>query len=268
MRDAAAIELAPVPGIAPNPSRAYVGLFWVSRIFSASLALTPPPPPLGVLVVAAAAAVVEAGVEITSCARLISSSLRVFSSAASRSRSYPSCLIRSASSRALRSASAKLTGLALLAPRPSLDFLGPPVALPEVVDEVREEEEEFKRDAVSFAVRAAAEDVIVLGDGTAGAGAGVSLGEVAAAAAAATLGEGDRTAPPRMGGVETRLAGVDDGLGVDGLDQDSKKSSSLSSLTGVSVPLSIPSTYIPFGNLSSLSILERKSSRRTRQNPP
>lgn len=71
------------------------------------------------------------------------------SSSRSRSLSYPSCLIRSASSTALRSASAKSMGAAaFFAPRPpSFDFFGAAAAEPVGVDTAGDE---LRRDAPSF----------------------------------------------------------------------------------------------------------------------
>jgi len=60
------------------------------------------------------------------------------------------------------------------------------------------------------------------------------------------ISETDR---PMMGGVEMRgVPGLDD-LGVEGLDQESKKSSSVSSLARAAEGASIPSTTIPLGKL-------------------
>jgi hypothetical protein len=67
--------------------------------------------------------------------------------------------------------------------------------------------------------------------------------------------EAEEAARPSIGGVAT-LAGVldaDEGLGVEGFDHDSKKSSSPPGLSppasGVAEPVSTPSTCIPFGYL-------------------
>lgn len=72
---------------------------------------------------------------------------------------------------------------------------------------------------------------------------------------------------PRTGGVATR-AGVleaEEGLGVDGLDHDSKKSSSPST-GGVSTPVvSTPSTCMPFGYLETKRPLSAQQDRRKRE---
>ena len=152
-----------------------------------------------------------------------------------RSRSYPSCLILSASSIALRSASAKSTGLVLAAPKPNFDFLGPVEAVTDPPDEA-----EFKREVPPRRPgRAAADEVSVRGE------RGGLGGLVVSVLVVVGVAETDR---PIMGGVEMRgVPGLDD-LGVEGLDQESKKSSSVSSLAGAA-GASIPSTTIPLGNL-------------------
>lgn len=146
--------------------------------------------------------------------------------------------MRSASSSAFRSASAKSTGLVLDAPSPSFDFFGR-----EVVDELMEDAE-FRREAPpNLAARAAAEDVMVRGTGEAMV-LEVDEDEVAAEL---TAGEGVR---PMTGGVETLGVAGADGLGVEGFDQELKKSSSVSSFGGAVTDDSTPSTTIPFGNLA------------------
>jgi hypothetical protein len=54
---------------------------------------------------------------------------------------------------------------------------------------------------------------------------------------------------PMMGGVDTLGVPGAELLGVDGLDHESKKSSSVSSLEAGEADASTPSTTIPFGNL-------------------
>jgi len=104
----------------------------------------------------------------------------------------------------------------------------------DVVDDV--ELFEFRREAPSLAERAA--EVIVRG------AAGVVASEVTGGGG--TLGDGVR---PMMGGVEILgVAGADD-LGVAGLDQELKKSSSVSSFGAGVGEVSIPSMAIPLGNL-------------------
>lgn len=150
-----------------------------------------------------------------------SSSLRAFSSCSSRCRSYPSCLIRSASSRAFRSASAKLTGFAFDAPRPSFDFFG---AAEEDVEDA-----EFNLDVPlpRRAGRAAAEEVMVRAAGGLVVVVVVVVKVVDPDAAEVELDtEGVR---PIMGGVAMRGVPGAEVLGVVGFDQESKKSSSVSS---------------------------------------
>ena len=128
----------------------------------------------------------------------------------------------------------------MAAPKPNFDFLG---AAEVVIDPP--DEPEFKRDeAPRRPGRAAADEVSVRGEG----GAGVGLGGLVAVLvfAVVDIAEGGR---PIMGGVEIRgVPGLDD-LGVEGLDQESKKSSSVSSLATAAAGASIPSTTIPLGNL-------------------
>ena len=237
---------APAPGIAPNPSLGN------AANFEGSVAADPnlfPPFVVALVAIVVLAAAAVAALELSSCALCrASASFLAFSSFSSRSRSYPSCLILSASSIALRSASAKSTGLVLAAPKPSFDLFGR--VLEAVVDPA--DEAEFKREvpAPRRPGRAAAEEVSVLGE------VGV---EVVVAGATMVLvlvlvvTEADR---PIMGGVAMRgVPGLDD-LGVEGLDQESKKSSSVSSLAAAAaVGASIPSTTIPLGNLTKSSRL-------------
>lgn len=125
----------------------------------------------------------------------------------------------------------------MAAPKPNFDFLG----AEEVVDPP--DEAEFKREvAPRRPGRAAADEVRVRGEG----GAGVTLGGLAELVFMEVgMAETDR---PIMGGVEMRgVPGLDD-LGVEGLDQESKKSSSVS-LARAAAGASIPSTTIPLGNL-------------------
>ena len=194
-----------------------------------------------------------AALEPSSCAFFkASASSLAFSSLSSRSRSYPSCLILSASSIALRSASAKSTGLVLAAPKPNFDFLGAVLEL--IVDPP--DEAEFKREvpAPGRVGRAAAEEVSVRGVGVvivvAGMGGLVVVLELLVVVV--DVAESDL---PIMGGVAMRgVPGLDD-LGVGGLDQESKKSSSVSSLVVVpSTGASIPSTTIPLGNLNNRAV--------------
>lgn len=115
------------------------------------------------------------------------------------------------------------------APNPSLDFLGADVV--ELAEEA-----EFRREvpAPRRAGRAADDEVRVRGAaGEAVAGGGlVTL-------LAAELADGLR---PMIGGVEMRgVPGLED-FGVEGLDHESKKSSSVSSFAGTVVGASIPST--------------------------
>lgn len=107
------------------------------------------------------------------------------------------------------------------------------------------EEPEFRRDVPlpSRAGRAVEEELIVRGAGASGG---------LAADVATLLADPDADAAdgvrPIMGGVDILgVPGADD-LGVEGLDQESKKSSSVSALSVV-VGASTPSTTIPFGNL-------------------
>lgn len=73
-------------------------------------------------------------------------------------------------------------------------------------------------------------------------------GGLAAEAAAAGVVVAVIVDRPIIGGVEIRgVPGLDD-LGVEGLDQESKKSSSVSSLA-TAAGTSVPSTTIPLGNL-------------------
>lgn len=74
-----------------------------------------------------------------------------------------------------------------------------------------------------------------------GAGAAMGVDDVVAAGA-----EGAR---PITGGVDVRGVPGAEPLGVAGFDQDSKKSSSVSSLGAGAAGASIPSTKIPAGNL-------------------
>ncbi len=92
---------------------------------------------------------------------------------------------------------------------------------------------ELSRELPNLLARLVADDVMVRG-----------ADELAVDAGCA--GEGVR---PMIGGVET--LGVDgaDGLGVEGFDHDSKKSSSVCSLGVEVAAFSTPSTTIPFGNL-------------------
>ena len=81
-------------------------------------------------------------------------------------------------------------------------------------------------------------------------GVGVGLGGLVVEFVV-VVGVAEETDRPIMGGVEMRgVPGLDD-LGVVGLDQESKKSSSVSSL-GRAAAGSIPSTTIPFGNLGGV----------------
>lgn len=108
------------------------------------------------------------------------------------------------------------------APSPSFDFF----AAVDVEDIV---EAEFSREAPppSFPGRAAEEDVVVRGE-------------------AELDADGVR---PIMGGVDTLGVPGAEPLGVDGLDHESKKSSSVCSLAGGEADASTPSTTIPFGKL-------------------
>lgn len=94
------------------------------------------------------------------------------------------------------------------------------------------DEAELRREVPlpSLAGRAAVDDVIVRG-------AGVVLVEL----------DPDGVLP-MMGGVAIRGVPGADPFGVEGLDHESKKSSSVSSFAGVAAT-STPSTAIPFGNL-------------------
>jgi hypothetical protein len=171
----------------------------------------------------------DASLPISVALRLFSASFLAFSSASSRSRSYPNWRIRSSSSRALRSAAAKSTALVFCAPNPpSLDFLAA-VDDAVVVAVVVREEREAADEVVNVCEADDADDVVVV----------LELVRL-----------------PRTGGVAV-LAGVldvEDGLGVEGLDHDSKKSSS-SCRGGDSTPVvSIPSTCIPFGYLIKTKI--------------
>ena len=132
----------------------------------------------------------------------------------------------------------------MAAPKPNFDFLG----AVEVTDPP--EEAEFKREAPPRRPgRAAADEVSVRGEG----GVGVALGGLVELVLM-VLGIAE-TDLPIMGGVEIRgVPGLDD-LGVEGLDQESKKSSSVSSL-GRAAAGSIPSTTIPLGNLISIEFLD------------
>ena len=70
---------------------------------------------------------------------------------------------------------------------------------------------------------------------------------------------------PMMGGVEIRgVPGLED-FGVDGLDQELKKSSSVSSFAGVAAGGSMPSTTMPFGNLKDIEF--RKLFQESREAP-
>lgn len=164
-------------------------------------------------------------------------------------------MILSSSSRAFLSASAKSTGLALDAPSPSLDFFT-------VEPDPFAEEPELRRDwlAPRRDCRVAADDVSTLGAAVdVGAGTDVARVELA------------EVVRPSTGGVETRgVLGFED-IGVLGLDQDVKKSSSGSSFAATDG--SIPSTTIPVGKLSNgQSIMRKKklqaSKIRTEQHPP
>lgn len=200
---AATAAAAPAPGMAPNPSRGNAGEalgsgpFLLEMLMFPGTALLPPNPSLAVLFARSSA----------------SFSFLAFSSASSRALSYPSCLILSASARALRSASAKSTGLVFWAPNPSLDFFAA-VVVPRPEEE---EEAEVKREAPSPEREPARmeEDEVVLGAGALGAAAGA-------------VEAGDDVARPMMGGVLVRGVPGAEVLGVAGLDQDSKKSSSVS----------------------------------------
>lgn len=107
------------------------------------------------------------------------------------------------------------------APSPSFDFFA-------VVDAEDADEAEFSREVPppSFPGRAAEEDVVVRG-------AELDMAGVR----------------PMMGGVDTLGVPGAELLGVDGLDHESKKSSSVSSLEAGEADASTPSTTIPFGNL-------------------
>jgi hypothetical protein len=215
---AATAAAAPAPGIAPNPNRGNAADLGVPTLDLDALPL--------VVVVAVWFALSPISLAFLNA----SASFLAFSSSSSRCLSYPNCLIRSASSKAFRSASAKSTGFVLDAPSPSLDFLGSVV-----VDDVDEAELSREVPLPSLAGRAAADEVMVRG-------AGVVL--------AVVLVELDADGVlPMIGGVAIRGVPGADPLGVEGLDHESKKSSSVSSF-GAGVALaSTPSTTIPFGNL-------------------
>jgi hypothetical protein len=145
-------------------------------------------------------------------------------------------LILSSSSFAFLSASAKSTGFVLAAPNPSLDFLAPEEApRPEAEDaELRREVDAPRREGRE------AEDDVMVDEDVIVLGAGVVVVDEA------VVVEDADVARPITGGVPVRgVAGAED-FGVLGFDQDSKKSSSVSSLAGMGVDaVSMPSTWIP-----------------------
>jgi hypothetical protein len=123
---------AAAAGTAPKPS---LRIPMPSRSTSAPL-------PLGLAIVEVVPLLTIFDGPISVAFLIFSASCLAFSSSSSRCLSYPSCLIRSASSAARRSASAKSTGAALLTPPrpPNLVFFGPAEVLGEVV-----ELDEFRR---------------------------------------------------------------------------------------------------------------------------
>lgn len=126
------------------------------------------------------------------------------------------------------------------APKPSLDFL-----TAGVVDPVDDAELSRVVPAPRRAGRAAADEVRVRGV--------VTAGDDVAEAGLATLLPAELADGvfPMMGGVDIRgVPGLED-LGVDGFDQELKKSSSVSSLGGATAGASMPSTKMPLGNLEN-----------------
>ena len=153
------------------------------------------------------------------------------SSAFSRSRSYPNWRILSASSAALRSASAKLTGAAFFAPRPpSFDFFG---AADAVLVLPIEDAEELRREAPS--VEAGREP----------GPAELARKEAELTVRGALPALDDR---PMIGGADG-FDDVDEVLGAAGLSQEEKKSSSSPLALAGAAADSAPSTTTFSGNL-------------------
>lgn len=151
------------------------------------------------------------------------------SSSSSRLRSYPNCFIRSSSTRARRSASAKSIGAAaFLAP----SFAGRAEGAADVTLEPRRAPPSLARVAAEEMVREA------VGPGDAG---GVDPGGVGNAVPEAVR--------PRTGGLGLVAAGL--GAKGFGLSQVAKKSSSVSGAVGAgdNVVVSAPSINIPSGYL-------------------
>jgi hypothetical protein len=206
---------------------------------------SPPKPslftPIPSLSISAVLLPVRAGLELLELAAVLlffsssaAASRAACASASSRSRSYPSWRIRSASTAARRSASAKSTGAAFFAPRPFFAGRATPALV--LVDDALLDVSVRTPPAVEVVLARREDDVTVRG--------------AAEAEAGGEAGPGAETVRPIDGGA----GGVDGeevafGFGEADLSQDEKKSSSSPAGCAELLEVSTPSTTIPLGNL-------------------